>query len=159
MKSASATEVRKTLRPGQPGTRRLQRDWGARLVCVRHRVDPKKGVRFTTAEIVVSAERIAKARRASHPEALVYARVGVDESNLRRRLMAAKAATYDSHLKVWTMQYATALRLGLGRRLSFRRPRPSPSSRTHSEAGNANIPAHRQVAIPAHPGQNSHETE
>jgi hypothetical protein len=63
-------------------------------------VDPKKGVRFTTAEIVVSAERTTAVQRAPHPETLVYARVGASEKDLRRRLVDANAATCDSYLGV-----------------------------------------------------------
>ena len=154
MKSASSTEVRKTLRPGQPGTRRLQREWGSRLVCVRHRVDPERGVRFTTVEIVVSAERTARVRRL-HPEALVYARVGDNDRSLLKRLIDTRAATYDSYLGIWTMQYATAIRLGLGRRLLLRRPKPS----WHARPGNSNIHGHRFPAIPAHLRQNPPKLE
>ena len=55
------------------------RDWGTRLVCVRHRVDHAKGVRFTTVEIVASTERQIRPKREPHPDALVYVRVGADE--------------------------------------------------------------------------------
>jgi hypothetical protein len=157
MRSERDTEVRKTLRPGQPGTRRLQRDWGARLVCVRHRVDPVKGVRFTTAEIVVSRERATGPRRTLHPDALVYARVGADEWELERRLRAARTATFDPELNLWRMRFETAVRLKLRRRLMLRRPtRNTPSSAT---ASHSNISAHRRLNIPIHPRQNQRELE
>ena len=156
MRSASTTEVRKTLRPGTVGTRRLQRDWGDRLVCVRHRVDPGRGVRFTTVEIVVSSERATDERRSIPADALVYARVGPTETALRKRLLEANAATYDRELNAWRMQYATAVRLGLARRMLRRRPAPS---RLLKRPGNSNIPAHPRLAITAHKSQNRSETE
>jgi hypothetical protein len=62
--------IRASLRPGDPGTSRHLRDWGVRLVCVRHRVDRAKGVRFTTVEIVASEERAARLKHEPHPDAL-----------------------------------------------------------------------------------------
>jgi hypothetical protein len=151
-KTPSATEVRKTLRPGAPGTHHHLRDWGARLVCVRHRVDTTKGVRFTTVEVVASAERVTRPKRALHPEALVYARVGVSEWKLAKRLRSANAATYDAFLDVWRMRYETAVRLKLKRRILLRRPAP-PGFRARA-IQNSNIPAHRNLDIPTHPRQN-----
>ena len=142
---ASSTEVRKTLRPGDPSTGRYLRDWGDRLVCVRHRVDREKGVRFTTVEIVASKGRAVGARREPHPEALVFARVGPDEWELERRLRTAKAATFDSFLNVWQMRYETAVRFKLKRRLLLHRPKrragfaPRPQLQPST---NSNISAH-----------------
>jgi hypothetical protein len=47
-------KVLKTLKPGSPGTQRLVKRFGNRLVCVRYRGVPKKNMRLTTVEIVVS---------------------------------------------------------------------------------------------------------
>ena len=50
--------VGSTLRPGAPGTARLARDWGDRLVSVRYRYSETPPTRFTTVEFVVTeAER------------------------------------------------------------------------------------------------------
>jgi hypothetical protein len=155
-----STDVRKTMRPGEPGTRRHLRDWGERLVCVRHRVDPAKGLRFTTVEIVASAKRLARQKREPHPDALVYVRVGRDEWELERRLRTTKSATFDTDLNVWRMRYETAERLRLKRRLLLRGPdrrtgfapaKPTPS--------NSNIPAHQNPNIPSHLCPNSREFE
>lgn len=45
--------VLKTLKPGQPGTKRWQEFYGGRLVTVRYRGDAKRRVRLTTVELVV----------------------------------------------------------------------------------------------------------
>lgn len=45
--------VLKTLRPGDPGTEKLVRRFGERLVVVRYRGNPSRRVRSTTVEIVV----------------------------------------------------------------------------------------------------------
>ena len=150
--------VRSVLNRGGLGMSRHLRDWGVRLVCVRHRVNRAKGVRFTTVEIVASEERAARSKREPHPDALVYARVGADEWELERRLRTAKAATFDPFLNVWRMRYETAARLRLKRRLLLRRPdrRAGFAPRTSE---NSNIPAHRRLDIPAHSRQTPSEFE
>lgn len=159
-RSLPTSDVRKTMRAGEPGTSRHLRDWGARLVCVRHRVDRAKSVRFTTVEIVASPERPVLSRRAPHPDALVYARVGADEWELERRLRIAKAATFDLELNVWRMRYDTAVRLRLKRRILLRRPeRRAGFVRRAPTLENSNIPAHQYSNIPTHPRPNPRELE
>jgi hypothetical protein len=155
----SSTDVRKTMRPGEPGTRRHLRDWGDRLVCVRHRVDPVKGLRFTTIEIVASAKRVARLKREPHPEALVYARVGRDEWELESRLRTTRSATYDEALNVWRMRYETAVRLRLKRRILFKRPEKRHGFAPRNHSPNSNIPAHQNPNIPSHPRPKSREFE
>lgn len=41
--------------PGQPGTKRLVEQYGAKLVCVRYRYDEPSGKRYKTAELIVAA--------------------------------------------------------------------------------------------------------
>ena len=148
------------MRPGDPGTGRHVRDWGVRLVCVRHRVDRAKGVRFTTVEIVASEARVARSRPRPHPDALVYARVGADEWELERRLRATKAATFDPLLEIWRMRYETAVRLRLKRRLLLQRPtRRAGSKFAPRPPENSNIPAHRHSNIPAHLREDPSEFE
>src|SRR5581483_1534900 len=50
-----------TRRAGQPGTKRLLREYGANLVCVRYRYDEQRGERIKTVEVVV--ERVRWRRR------------------------------------------------------------------------------------------------
>ena len=60
-------ETRLTLRPGQPGTRKLVARYGERLVCVRYLYDAAGGRRLKTVELVVESvpwkTRARKARR------------------------------------------------------------------------------------------------
>lgn len=163
----SSTEVRKTMRPGEPGTSRHVRDWGERLICVRHRLDPAKGLRFTTIELVASAKRQVPRGCAPHPDALVYARVARDEWELERRLRITNSATYDEGLDVWRMRFETAVRLKLKRRIFFKRPekrsgfmpgrRPDFGPRT--TLSDSNIPAHTNPNIASHARPDSREFE
>lgn len=49
----STGRVLKTLKPGDPGTEKLVRRFGERLISVRYRGNPSRRVRSTTVEIVV----------------------------------------------------------------------------------------------------------
>jgi len=153
----SHSEVRKTLRPGDPGTRRFARDWGERLVCVRYRVDPSKGLRYTTVEIVASAPKAWRPPGRPAPSALVYVRTGGDEWELKQRLRAARAI-WEPELKVWRLRYEAAVKLKLRRRILLRRPAPvGPSATTPRPAATASdvpISDHALLAISAHKREN-----
>jgi hypothetical protein len=46
----------KKLKPGQPATRRLVNQYGARLVCVRYRYNAAQGKRFKTVELIIEED-------------------------------------------------------------------------------------------------------
>jgi hypothetical protein len=49
-------EVRTTLAPGQNGTKRLLRQYGDQLVCVRYRYDKLRGKRLKTIELIIDEQ-------------------------------------------------------------------------------------------------------
>ncbi|MFI5198689.1 MAG: hypothetical protein ACHQJD_08735, partial [Thermoanaerobaculia bacterium] len=81
-----SSEVRKTLRPGKRGTRKLVKAFGDRLVCVRYRYERKRGLRWTTVELVVTAPRRWTPKPLPNAGALVYVRTGPKDLDLRKRL-------------------------------------------------------------------------
>ncbi len=46
-------DIRKTLHPGDMGTKRLLSEYGDQLVCVRYRDDKHAQKRFTTVELII----------------------------------------------------------------------------------------------------------
>ena len=48
------TRIVKRLAPDQAGAKKLARQYGNALVCVRYRQDPEQGLRYTTVELVVA---------------------------------------------------------------------------------------------------------
>jgi hypothetical protein len=46
-------QARKTLKPGQDGTKSLLDKYGKQLLCVRYRYDDERHSRHTTVELVV----------------------------------------------------------------------------------------------------------
>jgi hypothetical protein len=124
---AGRTDVRKTLRPGEAGTRKLVRKYGDDLVCVRYRHDDTAGVRLTTVEIVVERAKLRRPR-ALPPSALVYAMVEPWETPLHEKLKKS-GARWDPALRLWRMRYDAALALGLRRRILKSLPKPGNGHR------------------------------
>lgn len=84
----------KTIRkPGEPGTHKLLKRFGERLVCVRYRYDPVRHKRYKTAEIIVAEEDWLPPpesdAQAEPPQTQQLHRVGIriayHERELRRR--------------------------------------------------------------------------
>jgi hypothetical protein len=114
-------DVIKRLRPGQPGTKRLQRRFGDRLLFVRYRHDARPHRRFTTVELIVdegpeSARLSAAPRRSCQPNDLVHLRVAFDETQLRAKVKAA-GATWDPKRRRWSISCHAAQTSGLTDRI------------------------------------------
>lgn len=99
----------KRLSPGTPGTKRLQERYGDKLLCVRYRIDPETGRRFTTVELVVE-------ERSGPPAQAVWVRVGYGETALRQQIKES-GGTWDSNRKLWQVSGTTAKALGLQKRI------------------------------------------
>lgn len=114
-------DVIKRLRPGQPGTKRLQRQFGDRLLFVRYRHDAKSDRRFTTVELIIDegprATRTPLERRLfPRPNQRVHVRIGYDETGLRSKVKAA-GGTWDPKRHAWILPYAVAADLRLADRI------------------------------------------
>ena len=120
-------DVRKTLRPGDRGTRKLVKQYGDDLVAVRYRHDEAAGLRLKTAEIVVGRAKLRRSKSLP-PSALVYAKVEPWEKPLHEKLKKG-GARWDPGLRLWRMRYDTALVLGLRRRILKSLPKPESGHR------------------------------
>ena len=114
--------VGSTLRPGAPGTARLTRDWGDRLVSVRYRYSESPLMRFTTVELVVAA-----ADWKPSPSRQVLVDVKSWEPELREKVRAAGGKWVPKAMR-WRMRYDKATALGLTERISFLVPHASKTS-------------------------------
>jgi hypothetical protein len=128
-----------TFKPGEKGTKRLLRDWGARLVCVRYRYNAELKVRVKTAEIVV--DEVAWTRKADAAHGI---EVRSWEGKLREAIVTA-GGKWDRDLRMWVLAKGKVDRLGLARRAK-RLPQashtPIPAKTRLSEA---NIAGNREV--------------
>ncbi len=78
-------EVGTTLSPGQNGTKRLLRQYGDQLVCVRYRYDKLSGKRLKTVELIVDEQDWVPGVNIA-PDRLVSIRVEFGESELREQV-------------------------------------------------------------------------
>lgn len=116
-------EVSATLKPGDPGTRKLAARYGKRLVCVRHRTDRNAGLRHTTVELIVDTRLIRNAppRERRNPaletgRETVLVRVAFGETALRERVKQA-GGRWEPALRLWRPPHEAARALGLEQRL------------------------------------------
>jgi hypothetical protein len=109
-------ETRLTLRPGAPGTKRLAKRYGERLV--RYLYDEARGRRLKTVELVVEetpwSGRARRPRRDDHD--LVRVRIDWRETELR---LAAKqaGAVWRPAQKTWEMTRQAVRALGIQHRV------------------------------------------
>ena len=109
--AVSGCRVGARLRPGQKGTKKLLRDFGDRLVCVRYRYDEGRRTRLTTVEIVVG-----EAPWKPRPSRLVEIDVSPWEISVRESVKKA-GGTWQPERKLWKMRRDRALKLGLAARI------------------------------------------
>lgn len=101
--------VKKTLRPGQPGTVKLQRRYGGRLVCVRYREDAPGERRCTTVELIIEEGPVLP--RISDRTIVEVEMPWHDRHTWNRaRTLGAR---WDPQHRRWTMSYKMSKALGL----------------------------------------------
>lgn len=112
------TGISKKLAPGQPGTKRYQRQFGDALVCVRYRIHPETATRYTTVEIVVDEKQLPgfTAPGGTSDETLIALTIAYGEAELRQRVKQA-GGKWDQDKKVWQLPYGIARQLGLHGRI------------------------------------------
>jgi len=60
-------DTKLTLKPGQRGTKKLMKEYGDRLICVRYRYDNETQMRYKTVELVVDTTQWTP-RKKEEPE-------------------------------------------------------------------------------------------
>jgi hypothetical protein len=111
-------ETRLTLRPGQPGTRKLVEKYGERLVRVRYVYDAAARRRLKTVELVI--ESVPWNGRARSPrrrdDDVVYVRIAYHETDLRERAKRL-GAIWRQQQKLWEITFRDSKRLGIEDRI------------------------------------------
>ena len=126
---------RSKLKPGQPGTRKLVKQYGDRLVCVRYRYDALKRRRYTAAEIIVDESDWDPMPSATARRERVAVRIDVREVKLREKVKAA-GGRWDPEHRVWHLPMEQVLQLGLGGRVANADANaPSSPARQQAEGG------------------------
>jgi len=108
-------EVKATFKPGENGTKRLLREYGDQLVCVRYRYDRTRRKSYKTVELIVE-EKDWFPNTLVRPDKPVSVRIGFNELELRS-LVKDAGGYWNPKKKVWTLPYSVAHDLGLERRI------------------------------------------
>jgi hypothetical protein len=108
--------ARRTLTPGQKGTKKLLRQYGSQLVCVRYRYDAERRLRFTTVELIIEQAPWSPTPTRIAGATLVGVRVGVTEVELQRQVKQA-GGRWNPAERVWRLPYSRAMALGLKDRI------------------------------------------
>lgn len=109
-------DVVKTLKPGKPGTKRLQERYGEQLVAVRYRLDRKTNTHYTTVELIVEQKYALYKTPPPAPTPPVALRIFRHENDLQRLIRSA-GGKWDRENQVWLIERSEAERLGLAERI------------------------------------------
>jgi hypothetical protein len=107
-------QARKTLRPGQDGTKSRLDKYGEQLLCVRYRYDEERHLRHTTVELVV--ETVPYHRPTPAINRIVGVRVGLREVELQRQVKQA-GGKWSRERRLWELGCEQAVALGLQGRI------------------------------------------
>lgn len=105
-------KIKRKLKPGQPGTKKLLEKFGDDLICVRYRYDSEKKRRFKTVELIVDESSWEKREKEVPINNLAQIRVGYEEIDLREKIKA-KGAKWNKLKKVWELSYKDVIGLDL----------------------------------------------
>lgn len=119
----SRLPIRLKLDPGVPGTKKLEREYRDRLVCVRYRYDKRTRRRYKTVELVVDVAPWWPGRRRIKPSDVVLLDLARDEVDLHEVVRAAGGG-WNRKQGAWMLSYAAVLELRLEGRVTGLFPSP-----------------------------------
>ncbi len=102
--------------PGQPGTKRLVKQYGAELICIRYRYDHQRGKRYKTIELILEESSRQPPVRPFQNEEIVLIRIEFSETHRRDRMKSA-GGKQNPNLKLWEITYDQVRKLGLTDRI------------------------------------------
>jgi hypothetical protein len=93
-------QARRTLVPGQKGTKKYLDHYGEKLICVRYRYDEQQRQRVTTVEIAAEESAWTPPAAPSVEPVIVGLRVGLNEVAIQRLVKQAGGKRH-RQLQVW----------------------------------------------------------
>ena len=108
--------ARRTLTPAQKGTKKLLRQYGPQLVCVRYRYDAERRLRCKTVKLIIAQSPSAPTPTRIAHATLVGVRVGAKETEPQREVKQA-GGRRNPAARVCEMPYGRAIALGFKDRM------------------------------------------
>ena len=109
-------KIKRIMRPGQPGTKKLLARYGDNLVCVRYRYYNEKMTMFKTIEIIIDRKPWQLAAKKAHKDEVMSLRIAYNDVNARNQVKAA-GGTWDPKHKVWLLVKEKVMELGMTNRI------------------------------------------
>ena len=127
--------TRLTLRPGQPGTRKLVDQYGERMICVRYRYDHATKKRFKTVELIVEEVEWIPRPRPRAATDIVHIHVKYSEEAIRKSVKLL-GGHWHPETKTWRIAYGATVALRLTDRIVplDDPPPPAPMPSTDADA-------------------------
>ncbi len=109
-------KTKKVIKAGKPGTQKYVREFGNKLLCIRHKYDRARGQKYITAEIIVEATQWTPNECNIPHNKLMDLNVEYKEINLRLLIRNA-GGKWNPKEKVWQLAYSEVKALGLEDRI------------------------------------------
>jgi hypothetical protein len=109
-------KTKRTLSPGQPGTKKFVDKYGNNLVCVRYRYDLPQKKRITTVELVVEEKPWEINSQKIPKNKIMNVQIAYGETYLQR-LVKAAGGKWNRAKKAWELPYKEVVTLGLTDRI------------------------------------------
>ena len=115
-RSLRTLKTRRKVLPGQPGTKKLLKQYGENLLCVRYRYDTTHHRMVKTVELIFDEHPWQPAPPQISPETWVSIQVDYGERTVGIQVKAA-GGIWNPEKKVWEIPYKQVVELGLTDRL------------------------------------------
>lgn len=104
------------LKPGQPGTKKLMREFGDKLVCVRYRYDAGRQRRLKTVELILEETPWQPDTTKIPLNKILHIQVRYNEAALQQQVRAV-GGKWNKERQAWALPYRAILKLGLTERI------------------------------------------
>ena len=94
----------RTLLPGQPGTKKYQKKYGDKLVCVRYKYDIYRNEKIKTIELIVDRQEWQPDATKYPPNKIVNIRINYGEIELARKVKNL-GGIWNRSKKLWQIPY------------------------------------------------------
>ncbi len=108
--------TRRTIYPGDPGSKKWQKLYGDRLLCVRYKYDNENKKRITTVELIADEQEWKPNKNIIPKNKIVQLRINYGEIDLARKVKSI-GGKWNKDRKVWELAYGHVQALGLARRI------------------------------------------
>lgn len=108
--------TKRTLYPGQAGTKKWSKKFGDRLYCVRYKYDAKTNKKLITVELIVDKKAWYPDKKRIPHNKLINIRVKYGEVHIGK-LVRAAGGKWNKQKNVWELAYKEVIALGLEDRI------------------------------------------